>query len=111
MRTGIQQQNAGSPSDGPDQPKAPLLRKRFDDGLTAGSPFAQWAAVWKKMLLVQDGSATLICETLADGPVQLDVLHQQITADVLKRGQGASARKILYRAPGLHVAPGRSDDG
>jgi chorismate-pyruvate lyase len=82
MRTGIQQQNAGSPSDGPDQPKAPLLRKRFDDGLTAGSPFAQWAAVWKKMLLVQDGSATLICETLADGPVQLDVLHQQITADV-----------------------------
>lgn len=82
MSTGSQHQGAGTLPAGPNGRQAVLLRKRFDDGLAAGSPFAAWAAVWKKMLLVQDGSATLICETLAGGPVQLDVLHQKVTADV-----------------------------
>lgn len=59
-----------------------LERKRFDAGIENGSPFATWAALWKQMLLVQDGSATLICETIANGPVQLDVLYQEITEHV-----------------------------
>lgn len=59
-----------------------LERKRFDDGVVAGSPFQAWADLWKQMLLVQDGSATLICETIVNGPVQLDVLHQKVTTDV-----------------------------
>lgn len=67
----------------PAQPQAAsLIRRRFDDGVPQGSAFAKWVALWKQMLLVQDGSATLMCETLANGPVQLDVLHQQITEDV-----------------------------
>lgn len=57
-------------------------RRRFDDAIQPGSATAQWAALWKQMLLVQDGSATLLCETIAKGPVQLEVLHQSRTQDV-----------------------------
>lgn len=59
-----------------------LDRRPFDAGLPEGSPFEPWAKMWKQMLLTQDGSATLICETLANGPVKLDVLHQAVTQNV-----------------------------
>ncbi|KIC07219.1 hypothetical protein RA19_24780 [Leisingera sp. ANG-M1] len=64
-------------------PAAPELeRKRFDDGVPAGSAFAKWAELWKQLLLVQDGSATLICEIISNCPVRLDILHQGVTEDV-----------------------------
>ena len=59
-----------------------LLRSRFSDGLTTASSAYDWAVAWKKLLLAQDGSATLICETLVGAKVRLDVLHQAETSDV-----------------------------
>ena len=59
-----------------------LSRCSFSDGLTRTSSASAWATAWKKLLLAQDGSATLICETLVGAKVQLDVLHQAETTDV-----------------------------
>ncbi|MFW8633756.1 chorismate--pyruvate lyase family protein [Cribrihabitans pelagius] len=63
-------------------PGAGPVRQRFGAGIAAGSSAAAWAEAWLRMLLVQDGSATLICETIADGPVKLEVLHQKVTTSV-----------------------------
>ena len=35
-----------------------------------------------RLLLAQDGSTTRLCEAVAGGPVELHVLHQQVTTDV-----------------------------
>lgn len=64
------------------QNSPPPERKRFAADLPAGSPYAQWVGMWRQMLLAQDGSATLLCETLANGPITLEVLHQTVTGDV-----------------------------
>ena len=58
-------------------PPDKLVRVRFDDAIGDTSPYQAWAKMWKQQLLTQDGSATLICETLAQGPIQLDVLYQE----------------------------------
>ncbi|MFW8593967.1 chorismate--pyruvate lyase family protein [Cribrihabitans neustonicus] len=63
-------------------PNSPPVRQRFGSGIAAGSSAAAWAEAWLRMLLVQDGSATLLCETIADGPVQLEVVHQKVTTSV-----------------------------
>lgn len=63
-------------------PMDKLARVRFDDAIADPSPFRSWANMWKQQLLTQDGSATLICETLAQGPIQLDVLYQEKTTQV-----------------------------
>ncbi|MGB1234942.1 MAG: chorismate--pyruvate lyase family protein [Planktomarina sp.] len=61
---------------------ADLIRRNFFDGVQPCSTALQWAEAWQKLLLAQDGSATLICETLVDAKVQLDVLHQAETTNV-----------------------------
>jgi chorismate-pyruvate lyase len=57
-------------------------RRRYKEGLSPGNPAAVWADAWLRILLAQDGSATLICETIAQGPVRLDVMHQVVTGNV-----------------------------
>lgn len=64
------------------QGRPELERKRFMADLADDSPFGAWVRMWRQMLLVQDGSATLLCETLAQGPITLEVLHQTVTSDV-----------------------------
>lgn len=59
-----------------------VTRRRFDEGLEPGTPVALWAEALLKILLAQDGSATLLCETIAKGPVRLDVVHQAVTTYV-----------------------------
>ncbi len=59
-----------------------FCRRRFADGLQPGSATAAWAETLLKVLLAQDGSATLLCETIAGGAVQLTVLKQNITEHV-----------------------------
>lgn len=59
-----------------------LVRTCYDAAIPQGSKFRAWADMWKTQLLTQDGSATLICETLARGPIQLDVLYQEKTTHV-----------------------------
>lgn len=63
-------------------PITPTLRRPYFDGIDRDTVAGQWATAVLKFLLAQDGSATLICETLIGGPVALAVLHQQITEDV-----------------------------
>jgi chorismate-pyruvate lyase len=52
------------------------------DGVDRDSAAGKWAEAFLRFLIAQDGSATLICETMIGGPVTLQVLHQQITQDV-----------------------------
>ncbi len=63
-------------------PPDKLVRVRFDDAMGDTSPYRTWANMWKQQLLTQDGSATLICETLAQGRIQLDVITQVKTDQV-----------------------------
>jgi chorismate-pyruvate lyase len=56
----------------------PARREPFFDA--ASSPVA--ARRLLQLLLAQDGSTTRLCETIAGGPVALQVLHQAPTADV-----------------------------
>ena len=57
---------------------ARITRRRFGEGLTPDSAAQAWAGLWLKALLAQDGSATLLCETVVGGPVRLDVSFQEI---------------------------------
>ncbi len=59
-----------------------FCRRRFADGLKPGSATASWAETLLKVLIAQDGSATLLCEIIAEGAVQLTVLKQCITEHV-----------------------------
>jgi len=59
-----------------------LLRRPFSEGIAENSNVGKWAELWLKFLIVQDGSATLICETIANGPVRLDIIHQETTTEV-----------------------------
>ncbi|MFT4103174.1 MAG: chorismate pyruvate-lyase family protein [Burkholderiaceae bacterium] len=63
-------------------PTDALRRRRFLDGLAPDRPTTEWARHWLRVLLLQDGSATLLCEIVAGGPIRLDVTHQVITRDV-----------------------------
>jgi chorismate-pyruvate lyase len=56
-------------------------RERFID-LAAGSADATHARRVLRLLLAQDGSTTRLCETIAGGPITLQVLHQAPTGDV-----------------------------
>lgn len=91
-------------------PMDKLARVRFDDAIADPSPFRSWANMWKQQLLTQDGSATLICETLAQGPIQLDVLYQE-------NNPGARIRENpfngagFYRTPSHHFPCRSGDDG
>ncbi|PIT02445.1 hypothetical protein TSA1_18050 [Bradyrhizobium nitroreducens] len=60
----------------------PVSRRRYVEGLSPGSATAAWAEAWLKVLIAQDGSATLLCETIAQGPIHLDVVHQVVTSNV-----------------------------
>ncbi len=60
----------------------PVSRRLYREGLSPGAPTTLWAEAWLKVLLAQDGSATLLSETIAQGPVRLDVVHQVVTGDV-----------------------------
>lgn len=62
--------------------RTPVARRRFDEGLEPGTPVALWAEALLKILLAQDGSTTLLCETVAKGPVRLDVVYQAVTTNV-----------------------------
>ncbi len=66
----------------PPTPVEALVRRRFLDGLPPDDPTTAWARHWLRVLLEQDGSATLLCELVAGGPIRLDVTHQIITDDV-----------------------------
>lgn len=59
-----------------------VSRRRYADGLIPGTPTTIWAEAWLKVLLAQDGSATLLCETLAQAPVDLKVVHQAVSRAV-----------------------------
>jgi chorismate-pyruvate lyase len=59
-----------------------LNRRRFVHGLQAGSATAIWAQSLLNILIAQDGSATLLCDTLAGQAVQLTVLQQGVTTHV-----------------------------
>ena len=63
-------------------PNNTVVRRRYHDGLESGTPGSIWAETLLKILIAQDGSATLLCETLAEGPIRLDVLHQVVTDSV-----------------------------
>lgn len=54
----------------------PALRQRFNAG---DDPHAGRLL---QLLLAQDGSTTRLCEAIAGGPVQLQLLHQRFTNDV-----------------------------
>jgi chorismate-pyruvate lyase len=56
----------------------PLRREPFFDSGAADAP----ARRLLQLLLAQDGSTTRLCETIAGGPVGLQVLHQASTSDV-----------------------------
>jgi len=72
----------------------PARRERLLDGW-AGTD-AAWAARTAQLLLAQDGSATLLCETVAGGPVSL-VLHEQ--RELAAAQAPALVRQLL---PGQH---------
>ena len=55
---------------------ASVLRERF-----AETPDAHQRRVLD-LLLAQDGSTTRLCEAVAGGPVELHLVHQQVTNDV-----------------------------
>jgi chorismate-pyruvate lyase len=55
---------------------SPVLRQRFDAGAD------RHAGRLLRLLLAQDGSTTRLCEAIAGGPVQLQVLRQHVTRDV-----------------------------
>lgn len=75
-----------------------LSRRRYTDGLTVGSTMAAWAEGWLKLLITQDGSATLLCEMIAHGPVQLTVHHQHATEQVpLEVKSNLPGRRFLER--------------
>lgn len=75
---GPTQNRAGPAMPGPVR----LRRRRYGDGVRPGTPLAQWSDAWLRVLLAQDGSATLLCETIVGAPVTLEVMHQTVTTDV-----------------------------
>jgi chorismate-pyruvate lyase len=80
-------------------------RSRYRDGLPAGTPLATWAEAWLRVLLAQDGSATLLCETIAQGRVALEVTHQQVTTEVPQAvTANLGGRRFLERQVVLHHA-------
>jgi chorismate-pyruvate lyase len=58
------------------KPLSPPRRERFAD-----APDPQQRRLLA-LLLAQDGSITRLCEAVAGGPVELHVVHQQVTSDV-----------------------------
>lgn len=61
---------------------ARLVRRRYGADVPSGTPLAAWSDAWLRVLLAQDGSATLLCETIVGAPVSLDVVHQSVTTQV-----------------------------
>lgn len=59
-----------------------LTRHRYRDGLLPGMATTAWADAWLEVLIAQDGSATLLSETMAHSSVRLDVVHQAVTDEV-----------------------------
>lgn len=59
-----------------------LVRRRYDEDVPSGTPLAVWSDAWLRVLLAQDGSATLLCETIVGAQVSLDVVHQSVTTQV-----------------------------
>jgi chorismate-pyruvate lyase len=61
-----------------------LRREAFAPGASSGASPAdtQRARQILKLLLAQDGSTTRLCEAVAGGPVELEVIRQHVTSDV-----------------------------
>ena len=59
-----------------------ISRRPFHHGLQLESSETKWVETWLQILLRQDGSATRLCEIVANGPVALEILHQSTTAEV-----------------------------
>lgn len=59
-----------------------LTRRLYHEDIVPGTVGAVWAESLLKVLISQDGSATLLCETLSGGDVRLDLIYQIVTDDV-----------------------------
>lgn len=59
-----------------------LTRHLYRDGLRPGTATTAWADAWLEVLIIQDGSATLLSETIAHSSIRLDIVHQAVTDDV-----------------------------
>jgi chorismate-pyruvate lyase len=80
-----------------------LTRRRYRDDLPSGTPLAAWAEAWLRVLLTHDGSATLLCETIARQRVSLEVSHQAIATEAPEVvAAHLGGRRFLERQVVLH---------